>query len=130
MSITLPRGITLKDATSTSGNLEIKEVDGRQKITYTVPNGEFEDTISFRIEVSWVYLVTQFWVYPTFVVLLIFLMVRRRIRKRRKKKQRRQIKSAQASKVGIGDNEFSDLQGFHSGGMHGDLEQFKDFSND
>ena len=130
MSITLPRGITLKDATSTSGNLEIKEVDGRQKITYTVPNGEFEDTITFRIEVSWVYLITQFWVYPTFVVLLIFLMVRRRIRKRRKKKQRRQIKSAQASKVGIGDNEFSDLQGFHSGGMHGDLEQFKDFSND
>ena len=130
MSITLPRGITLVDATSTSGNLELKEVDGRQKITYTVPNGEFEDTITFRIEVSWVYLITQFWVYPTFVVLLIFLMIRRRIRKRRKKKQRRQAKSAQASKVGIGDNEFSDLQGFHSSGMHGDLEQFKDFSND
>ena len=76
MSITLPRGITLVDATSTSGNLELKEVDGRQKITYTVPNGEFEDTITFRIEVSWVYLITQFWVYPTFVVLLIFLMIR------------------------------------------------------
>ena len=130
VSITLPRGITLKDATSTSGNLEIKEIDGRQKITYTVPNGEFEDTISFRIEVSWVYLVTQFWVYPTFVILLIFLMVRRRIRKRRKKKQRKQVKTAQASKVGIGDNEFSDLQGFHSSGMHGDLEEFKDYSND
>jgi hypothetical protein len=129
ISITLPRGITIEEATSTSGNLEIKEIDGRQKITYTIPNGEFEDTITFRVKVSWVYLLTQFWVYPTIVISLLFLMIRRRRRKKRAKKQRRAVKSSQATKVGIGDSEFSDLQGFHSGGLHGDLEQFKDYSN-
>ena len=56
-------------------------------------------------------------------------MIRRRRRKKRLKKQRAVVKSSQASKVGIGDSEFSDLQGFHSGGLHGDLEQFKDYSN-
>lgn len=129
ISITLPKGITLENAKSTSGNLDIVEIDGRQKVTYTIPNGEFEDTISFRVKVSWVYLLTQFWIYPTLVISLLFLMIRRRRRKKRAKKQRSVVKSAQASKVGIGDNEFSDLQGFHSGGMHGDLEQFKDYSN-
>ena len=129
ISITLPKGITLKDAKSTSGNLEITEKDGRQVVTYTIPNGEFEDTITFRVEVSWGYILTQFWVYPTIVISLLFLMIRRRRRKKRLKKQRAVVRSSQASKVGIGDSEFSDLQGFHSGGMHGDLEQFKDYSN-
>lgn len=129
ISITLPKGITLEEATSTSGNLDIKNIDGRQKITYTIPNGEFEDTITFRVKVSWIYLLTQFWVYPTIIISLIFLMIRRRRRKKRAKKQRRAVKSAQVTKVGIGDSEFSDLQGFHSGGLHGDLEQFKDYSN-
>ncbi|MBT5736807.1 MAG: hypothetical protein HOI28_08235, partial [Euryarchaeota archaeon] len=60
ISITLPKGITIEDAKSTSGNLEIKEIDGRQKITYTIPNGEFEDTVTFRVKVSWIYLLAQF----------------------------------------------------------------------
>lgn len=129
ISITLPKGITIEDAKSTSGNLEIKEIDGRQKITYTIPNGEFEDTVTFRVKVSWIYLLAQFWVYPTIIISLIFLMIRRRRRKKKSRKQRREVNSAQATKVGIGDREFSDLQGFHSDGMHGDLEQFKDYSN-
>jgi predicted membrane protein len=105
------------------------EINGRQKITYTIPNGEFEDTISFRIQVSWMFLLFQFWVYPTFVLALIFLMIRRRRRKKKAKKQRKVVKASQASKVGIGDSEFLDLHGFHSGGLHGDLEQFQDYSN-
>lgn len=129
ISITLPKGITIEDAKSTSGNLVIKEIDGRQKITYTIPNGEFEDTVTFRVKVSWIYLLAQFWVYPTIIISLIFLMIRRRRRKKKAKKQRREVNSAQATKVGIGDREFSDLQGFHSDGMHGELEQFKDYSN-
>ena len=129
ISITLPKGITIEEAKSTSGNLEIKEIDGRQKITYTIPNGEFEDTVTFRVKVSWIYLLAQFWVYPTIIISLIFLMIRRRRRKKKSRKQRREVNSAQATKVGIGDREFSDLQGFHSDGMHGDLEQFKDYSN-
>jgi len=129
-SIILPRGITLVDVQDEGGYLTITEVDGRQKITYNIPDGEFEDTITFRIKVSWLYLFTQFWVYPTFIVLLLGLFIRRFRRKRRLKKQRKAQTSEQASKVAIGDSEFADLRGFKSEGLHGELQQFEDFSND
>ena len=128
VSIILPRGITLVDVQDEGGYLTITEVDGRQKITYNIPDGEFEDTISFRIQVSWLYLFMQFWVYPTFVVLLLVLFIRRRRRKKRLKKQRKAQDAQQASKVAIGDSEFADLKGFKSEGLHGELQQFEDFS--
>lgn len=70
----------------------------------------------------------QFWVYPTFVVLLLALFIRRRRRKKRLKKQRKAQTSEQASKVAIGDSEFADLKGFKSEGLHGELQQFEDYS--
>jgi hypothetical protein len=129
VSIILPRGITIEDVEDTGGYLVITEVGGRQKITYNIPDGEFEDTISFRIKVSWLYLLMQFWVYPTFVVILLALFVRRRRRKKRLKKARKAANQQTATKVTIGDSEFADLRGFHSEGLHGDLEQFEDYSN-
>ena len=129
VSIILPRGITIEDVEDTGGYLDITEVGGRQKITYNIPDGEFEDTISFRIKVSWLYLLMQFWVYPTFVVILLALFVRRRRRKKRLKKARKAANQQTATKVTIGDSEFADLRGFHSEGLHGDLEQFEDYSN-
>ena len=128
VSVILPRGITIEDVEDEGGYLTITEVDGRQKITYNIPDGEFEDTISFRIQVSWLYLFMQFWVYPTFVVLLLALFIRRRRRKKRLKKQRKAQTSQQASKVAIGDSEFADLKGFKSEGLHGELQQFEDYS--
>ena len=128
VSVILPRGITIEDVEDEGGYLTITEVGGRQKITYNIPDGEFEDTISFRIQVSWLYLFMQFWVYPTFVVLLLGLLIRRRRRKKRLKKQRKAQASQQASKVAIGDSEFADLKGFKSEGLHGELQQFEDFS--
>ena len=128
VSVILPRGITIEDVEDEGGYLTITEVDGRQKITYNIPDGEFEDTISFRIQVSWLYLFMQFWVYPTFVVLLLALFIRRRRRKKRLKKQRKAQTSNQASKVAIGDSEFADLKGFKSEGLHGELQQFEDYS--
>ena len=129
VSIILPRGITIEDVEDTGGYLDITEVGGRQKITYNIPDGEFEDTISFRIKVSWLYLLMQFWVYPTFVVILLALFIRRRRRKKRLKKARKAENQQTATKVTIGDSEFADLRGFHSEGLHGDLEQFEDYSN-
>ena len=79
VSVILPRGITIEDVEDEGGYLTITEVDG-DKITYNIPDGEFEDTISL-IQVSWLYLFMQFWVYPTFVVLLLALFIRRRRRK-------------------------------------------------
>ena len=98
---------------------------GRQKITYNIPDGEFEDTISFRIKVSWLYLLMQFWVYPTFVVILLALFIRRRRRKKRLKKARKAANQQTATKVTIGDSEFADLRGFHSEGLHGDWSSLK-----
>ena len=129
VSIILPRGITIEDVEDTGGYLTISEVGGRQKITYNIPDGEFEDTISFRIKVSWLYLLMQFWVYPTFVVILLALFIRRRRRKKRLKKARKASTQQTATKVTIGDSEFADLRGFHSEGLHGDMEQFEDYSN-
>jgi len=129
VSIILPRGITIEDVEDSGGYLDITEVGGRQKITYNIPDGEFEDTISFRIKVSWLYLLMQFWVYPTFVVILLALFIRRRRRKKRLKKARKAANQQTATKVTIGDSEFADLRGFHSEGLHGDLEQFEDYSN-
>ena len=130
VSVILPRGISIVEVEDTTGNLELSKVNGRQKITYNIPDGEFDETISFRVNVSWLYLFMQFWVYPSFIVLLLFLFIRRRRRKKRLKKQRKAAKQQQSTKVMIGDSEFSDLKGFHSEGLHGDLEQFEDYSND
>ena len=46
------------------------------------------------------------------------------------KKQRKAQASKQTSKVAIGDSEFADLKGFRSEGLHGELQQFEEFSND
>ncbi len=127
VSVILPRGITIEDVEDTAGYLSITNVGGRQKITYNVPTGEFEDSISFRLKVSWLYLLMQFWVYPTFIVALLALFIRRRRRKKRLKKERKAANAQQGTKVAIGDSEFADLRGFQSEGLHGDLQQFEDY---
>ena len=128
ISVILPRGITIEDVEDNSGNLVITEVGKRQKITYNIPVGDFEDTITFRIKVSWFYLLVQFWVYPTFVVLLMGLFIRRRRRKKRLKRERKSAAAQRTTKVAIGDSEFADLRGFKSEGLHGELQQFEDYS--
>jgi len=60
--------------------------------------------------------------------MLLGLFIRRRRRKKRLKKQRKAEASQQASKVAIGDSEFNDLQGFKSEGLHGELQQFEEYS--
>ena len=128
ISVILPRGITIEDVEDSAGHLSITNEGGRQKITYNVPAEEFENTISFRIKVSWLYLLMQFWVYPTFIIALLALFIRRRRRKKRLKKQRKAAAAQQGTKVAIGDSEFADLRGFKSEGLHGDLQQFEDYS--
>jgi hypothetical protein len=129
----LPKGLSFVDATSTSGYLEVSEIDGRQKLVYTIPPGEFEDTISFRFNISWMYLFMQFWIYPVTFLLVLFL-IGRKIRKRRKRKKA--VKKAKSSldeaemKGTLGDDEFADLAGFHSPAIHGDQEVFQTYNDD
>ena len=129
----LPKGLSFVDATSTAGNLEITETDGRQKIVYTIPPGEFEDTISFRFNVSWMYIFMQFWIYPMAFLLILFL-VGRKINKRRKRKKgakkAKKSRDAAEMKGQLGDDEFADLAGFHSPAIHGDQEIFQTYNDD
>ena len=129
VSVLLPRGITIEDVEDTAGLLTITNEGGRQKLTYNFPAGEYDDTISFRIKVSWLYLLLQFWVYPTFIIALLALFIRRRRRKKRLKKARKAAAQT-GTKVAIGDSEFADLRGFKSEGLHGELQQFEDYSTD
>lgn len=111
----------MEDASSSAGNLIITEDGGRQTITYTIPPGEFEDDISYRIHVGWLYFLIQFWVYPTIVLILLVMFVRRRRRKKKKKKAALANRQAAVNKAQIGDHEFADLAGFSSPALrHGE----------
>ena len=113
--------MTLVDASSSAGNLIITEDGGRQTVTYIVPPGEFEDDLTFRIQVGWLYFLIQFWVYPTIVLLLLVMFVRRRRLKKKKKKAAMANRQAAVTKAQLGDHEFADLAGFASPALrHGE----------
>ena len=130
MTIHMPKGIRLLDLESSAGYFdEPKKVDGRQEITYNMPFGNVEDTISFRVQVTWYFFFLFLWKYMAIFAILLLLGVRRFRRKRARKKARRNYSKARsAEKVSINQNEFADLSGFHSKGIHGDMEDLKDYS--
>ena len=117
VSFTLPRGIQIKDWSSTSGDLKITEEGGRQTVTYIVPPGSIDDEISFRLHVTWMYFLIQFWIYPTIVIILLVLFIRRRRRKKKGKKDKMKRRQDNINKAQLGDHEFSDLVGFSSPGL-------------
>ena len=114
LTFTLPRGVKVIDASSSAGNLIITEDGGRQTITYIIPPGEFEDDLTFRIQIGWIYFLIQFWVYPTIVLILLVLFIRRRRRKKKKKKAMMANRQASINKAQFSDGEFSDLVGYSS----------------
>ena len=124
----MPSGITLENLESSQGNIDVRTVDGRQEITYTIPAGDVDDTVTFQLHFSWLYFLVQFWKYPAILVILLLLFVRRRRRKRKKKRARRAANVA--AKPQLSNNEFADLSGFSSKAFHGDLDELRDFNND
>ena len=130
LTIHMPKGIRLLDLESSAGYFdEPKKVDGRQEITYNMPYGNVEDTITFRVQVTWYFFFLFLWKYMAIFAILLLLGVRRFRRKRARKKARRNYSKARsADKVSINQDEFADLSGFHSKGIHGDMESLKDYS--
>ena len=128
LTLLMPPGITLENLESSQGNIVVRTVDGRQEITYTLPAGDVDDTISFQLHFSWMYFFVQFWKYPAILVILLLLFVRRRRRKRKKKRARKA--AANAAKPQISNDEFADLSGFTSTTLHGELDELRDFNND
>ena len=129
ITIHLPKGIRLLDLDSSAGYIEESKVDGRQEITYNMPYGNVEDTITFRVQVTWYFFFIFLWKYMAIFAILLLLGVRRFRKKRARKKARRNYSKARsADKVSINQDEFADLSGFHSKGIHGDMESLKDYS--
>ncbi|MGB2121583.1 MAG: hypothetical protein ACPH17_08160, partial [Candidatus Poseidoniaceae archaeon] len=114
ITFTLPDGITLEDFQTANGWEKVDEVDGRQQITLSLESLVAGEEISFRVKVSYWYIFTQIWIYPTIILSLIVWRVRAR---RKKKKRKRELEEAAETKViaagsgkgGLSDNDFAAL---------------------
>ena len=133
ITVKLPRGIQIIDVSSNTGNLEVSKDGGRQVLTYMVPAGGFNDDISFRLQIGWIYFLIQFWMYPAIVLALLMLFLRRRRRKKKAKKAAKANQMQAINKSQIGDHEFADLIGYSSPALrHGesieDMAHFDEYS--
>ena len=114
VSFTLPKGIIAKEATSAQGNMIVTEdEEGRQVITYTIPPDGLDDEVTLRLQVTWLYLLGQFWAYPAVVIILLILLVRRRRKKKKKKRAARESKNSlyKAQKMGLSESDFAQMAG-------------------
>ena len=57
------------------------------------------DEITFSVKVSWWYVLSQIWIYPTIILSLIVWRVRAR---RKKKKRKRELANAETKIVSVG----------------------------
>jgi hypothetical protein len=120
ISIVLPKGITV-DATSQQGLLDLEMVDGRQQVTYLVPYS-LDDVIEYRVNVGWLFIWSQIWVYPTtFFIIVALLFMGWRRRRKRKKARKAALKAAAmgdaAQKSALSDEMFAGFSGVNSTGM-------------
>ena len=114
VSFTLPKGIVVKEGTSAQGNMIITEDDeGRQVITYTIPPDGLDDEVTLRLQVTWMYLLGQFWAYPAVVIILLILLIRRRRKKKKKKRAAKEAKNSmyKAQKMGLSESDFAQMAG-------------------
>jgi len=114
VTFTLPDGIILEDFQTANGWEKVDMVDGRQQITMSLESLIAGEEISFRVKVSWWYVLSQIWIYPTIILSLIVWRVRAR---RKKKKRKREIEAAAETKLissgsgkgGLTDSDFAAL---------------------
>tara|TARA_B100000459_G_scaffold147453_1_gene117467 strand:- start:10089 stop:13148 length:3060 start_codon:yes stop_codon:yes gene_type:complete len=114
VSFTLPKGIIVEEGTSAQGNMVITEDgEGRQVITYTIPPDGLDDEVTLRLQVTWMYLLGQFWAYPAVVIILFILLIRRRRKKKKKKRAAREAKNSlyKAQKMGLSESDFAQMAG-------------------
>ena len=109
--------------------------DGRQVITYTIPPSDLDDEITIRLQVTWMYLLGQFWAYPAVVLILLILLIRRRRKKKRKKRAARESKNSllKAQKMGLSESDFAQMAGLvdrQVGGYEEGIDPFEAMQND
>lgn len=135
VSFTLPKGIKAIEATSTQGNMVLSMEDGRQVITYTIPPSDLDDEVTIRLQVTWMYLLGQFWAYPAVVLILLILLIRRRRKKKRKKRAARESKNSllKAQKMGLSESDFAQMAGLvdrQVGGYEEGIDPFEAMHKD
>lgn len=136
VSFTLPKGIIVKEGTSAQGNMIITEdEEGRQVITYTIPPEGLDDEVTLRLQVTWMYLLGQFWAYPAVVVILLILLIRRRRKKKKKKRAAREAKNSlyKAQKMGLSESDFAQMAGLvdrQVGGYEEGIDPFAAMHNE
>ena len=110
----MPDGITLENFQTANGWEKVDEVDGRQRITLSLESLTAGEEFTFSVKVSWWYVLSQIWIYPTIILSLIVWRVRAR-RKRKKRKRElaaaaeTKVVSAGAGKGGLSDSDFAAL---------------------
>ena len=127
ITIVLPKGITV-DASSQQDLLDLEMVDGRQQVTYLVPYA-LDDVIEYRVNVGWLFIWSQIWVYPTtFLIIVALLFMGWRRRRKRKKARKAALKAAamgaSVDKWAASDAAFAGYAGVNSEGMMtGDIDR-------
>ena len=112
VTFVMPSGITLENFQTANGWEKIGEEDGRQKITLSLESLTAGEEFSFSVKVSWLYVLSQIWIYPTILISLIVWRVRaRRKKKKRKKKMAAELNEMKTgpSKGGLSDADFASL---------------------
>ena len=135
ITILLPDGITLENFQTANGWEEVTTEDGKQKITLSLESFVAGDEFTFSVQVSWWFILSQIWIYPTILLSLIVWRVRaRRKKKRRKREAASTTKVIKPGKGGLSDSEFAALGAGYDPTMpsSGDFDLYGDdkFSDD
>ena len=113
VSFVLPDGIVLEDFQTANGWEKIEYLDdGRQKITISLESLYVGEEVEFRLVVTWFYILSQIWIYPTILLGLIIWRVRARRKKKRKireAKAAQEVQKVSNSKGGLTDSDFASL---------------------
>jgi len=134
VTFVMPDGIVLEDFQTANGWEKIEYLDdGRQQITISLESLYTGEDVEFRLVVTWLYILSQIWIYPTILLGLIVW----RVRARRKKKRRiREAKAAEAmavtspSKGGLSDSDFASLSTGRDPTMGGQSSDFDLYADD
>lgn len=113
-TVLLPDGITLEDFSTANGWEEVDEIDGRQRIKISINSLVQGEEFSFRIHVTWWYILSQIWIYPAILISLIVWRVRaRRAKKKRKREKEQRKNEVVIGKGGLNDSDFAALSAGH-----------------
>ncbi|MDP6869604.1 MAG: hypothetical protein QGI21_02380 [Candidatus Poseidoniaceae archaeon] len=111
VTLKLPEGILLENFQTANGWETVEMVDGRQVITMSFDSFANGEDVTFTILLTWGFVLSQIWIYPTILLGLIVWRVRARWKKKKiKRTQDKSSNTAIIGKGGLSDDEFAQLE--------------------